>query len=510
MQRKLCFLAAALTLSACFDPAKSDDDTDGASSSGSGGSDNGDSGNPGATDTSDPTTGGPVMTGTGGNSETGPVTGSEGSEGSTDEGGSDDNADSDSSGGQDVPPSSCGGTWHPWLTSSFRYPDGDVIGTSEFPGGPWGVAVGAPELADEQLTTVGSSQVVTSHIDMVPFSDTRIRFAVTFEGSDNEIDVHVDADETGAGGWSISMDASDGSITISDNGTETGSALLGPLELDTEYFVELEVDGGAATGWVSTEGYATVPGSVLVETIDAIANGVGAGRWASVELSDGGGGAPHLAELEFSVCDTMPPDREQVFFDSFDRPNSASLGSPDFPAGVSWTEGSPANASITGNRLRTGGNNPYNTAQPSVAPVANQSRLTAIVELETAGASTTLMWTACEGFCLVVPPPMFLGVEVMNDGAGASALLLQTPDAATSVGSLVAGEDYFVTVAVDGPYGVASIRSASFTGPVVAASQSSQLVGPNAGYVALSAASGSEQSQYSRVDDLELSWYGGK
>lgn len=487
MRSLLCI--PIILLVGCFSPASSGDTDDGSTTDASS------SGQASTSTVGSSDDNGPVLT-------TGSTTDSPGTSSTTEDPGT------DSSGGEAPPMSSCDGSWQPWLATAFEdYPDGPVIGATARPSGPWSTQEGSPAIDSGQLTTVGDSVLVTSHGESFPFSGTRLRYSFSFGGGNNEVRVGFDANRDGDNGLSLQVRAEDGGIALLDNGTAIVADVLGALELDVEYFVEIEVDGGVARVWLSTEAFATVPGAEIVTSLEAIANGAPAGRFLAASLSDGGGGRPHVRAISIHRCNVIQPELDDVFFDSFNRPDSETVGFAVHPAGSEWNEyQNPENSDISTNRLRLERWKLGVRATVRESVGVDQTRLRAIVSMTAAGASVGVEW-GIEGDPLLPSEPK-LGCFIRDiDGAAAIELYGGNEQEVSIAATFAADTDYYIQVSIDGVAAAATVREASFTGPIVAAASSESTVAPLPTDNEVGANGGTTVGNYAYIDDLRLSRY---
>lgn len=490
----------ALVLTACFDPsAVEDTDGDTSASSGSGAPTTtpDDDGGPGGTMS---TTGTPMTDGTGDSTGDGPAP-------TTDDGPSTD--DGDSTGGRPPPATACAGTWHPWFSSSFEYPDGGIVGTADVPSSPWGTPVGAATIEDGRLVTTGDSTLISSHGQELSIDGLRLRYTAIFGDTDNAATIGFNADMTGAGGLGVTLRASDGELAIVEDGATVDAMVLGALQPGTEYFIEFEIAGQTANLWLSTGNYATVPGGELIISIEnAPVFGATDGRWVWAELADSAAGSPAIDDVEVARCDQAPPEYEEVFVDTFNRPNNATVGNAELPAGSVWNEYT-TDADIFGNRLRL--QNGFSTgirAQASAAIGVEQARLRAVVSF---GATANSPWpTASWGVNGAPDSGPRLGFVLWNNGNDGHVILqgygggIETPFPDSP---FAASTDYYVEVSIDGNYGVATVRTGSFTGPVYAAAGDSDIVAPpaTANEVSVQSLGGVGSTFY--VDEVRLARY---
>lgn len=471
MIRDRFLLCVAVLIVGCFDPGEVEDTE---SSTGSG------TDTPTTTATPDDD-GGPGGT----MSTTAPATGDETADdtGTPDPttGGPDPDT-GDSTGEPAGPETACAGRWQPWFQSTFPYPDGGIVGTADFPSSPWGTVEGSASVDGERLVTIGDSTLVSSHGGELPVDGLRLRWSVLFGDPDNSAAIGFNADVSGGGGLGTSLRASDGELALLESGADLEAQVLGQLRVGTEYFLELEIWGDTATLWLSTGNYATIPGAGLMATIEGVpVREATAGRWVSAHLTDSGSGSPAVDDIEVARCDVAPPEYEVVFADTFNRPNNPTVGNAELPNTSVWNEHT-AEADIQSNRLRM--REGYNTgirAPAADAVGVDQVRLRAVVSW----AQTTNFGWPSVGWGVNGAPMSDprIGFTLWNDGSDGHIIVAGYGggiETAFANQAFAANTDYYVEVAVEGNYGVVTVRTGSFSGPVYAATGDDDIVAPPA------------------------------
>ena len=133
----------------------------------------------------------------------------------------------------------------------------------------------------------------------------------------------INADASGDPTLAVSLAADDGTFSVTDGNATLDSEVLGALDLGTDFYVELELEGNDGVAWLSTGNYATVPGSELLatlqlerrfssepDTLAAVGNGIGELAPQAGEL-----GSTHpdvLAALGTLYADTISHLRPRI------------------------------------------------------------------------------------------------------------------------------------------------------------------------------------------------------
>lgn len=231
------------------------------------------------------------------------------------------------------PSAACPDGYSTWLSSSFSFPDGDVIGTTDFPPMPWSQA-GTLKIEAGRLSGTGTA--IVSQGAVFPYSGSRVRFRARFTDSKQQITAGFDAAKDGTGGLRISVDAS-GSLSVTEGATVVGAGEMPPLESGVDWFVEATFNESSASVVLSRGNYVSENGAMVTKELSTDAlKVVAAGTKTVAELASSGGTSPSIDEISFSRCAVEPPDLTQILVDTFERPDSTALGNADFPADLAW------------------------------------------------------------------------------------------------------------------------------------------------------------------------------
>ena len=378
-------------------------------------------------------------------------------------------------GAASVPTPDCPDGYSDWLSASFAFPDGDVIGTADFPSYPW-VPNGALEIKSARLQGVGTA--IVSQGSAFPTDGARIRFRARFTDSKQTVTVAANTAADGAGGLRVTLDAA-GELIVGEGQAVRGQSSLEPLESDVDWFVEVVFKGTEAAATVSAKNYPGGAGSQLKAELNATGlKGTTAGLKASVRLDSEAGISPALDELSIARCGAEPPAYEAKLIDTFERANSASLGKAEFPANTTWVTADPEIKIVDG-ALQTAGNLKASSVPLEVTLAGLRIRTT--VRAVSSGNSPFL-WAnvnfnvpkeatglPAQGFWVWGGPTEAKFYTGLFTGGGELG----------HNGSASPAEKYFVQMDRDGDAAVIAVRSQSFEGPILGAQFADKLM-PNA------------------------------
>jgi hypothetical protein len=396
--------------------------------------------------------------------------------------------------------SSCPEGYQPWLSSSFSFPDGEVIGTADLPSMPWRPS-GSLAIDTGRLTGVGTA--VVSQARSFPYVGTRLRFRARFSDSSQEVTVAANAADDGAAGIRVTLTAS-GELVLSEGASARGQAAFDPLDTGVDWFVEAELDGASARVTLASGSYGKESSTIATIETDALKQ-TAQGVRAAVRLDSQVGIAPTVDELSIARCGVAAPEYEAKFVDTFERANSATIGKAELPATATWLDPSatfkivdgalqssgelqiasillPEQVALTGLRIRTsvkavtGGNGPYLWADVNFN-VAQGVR----------GISEQGFWVWGDSIDSWFYTGIFPGGgEVKHD-----------PGTETDV--------YFVQFDRDGDAAVITVREQSFEGPILGVQFKGALKAtPNpGGYLTV----GDEGGNGTRWEDIRMDVY---
>jgi hypothetical protein len=355
----------------------------------------------------------------------------------------------------------CPDGYSDWLSSSFSFPDGDVIGATDFPPMPWG-QTGALKIDTGKLTGTGTA--IVSQGTAFPYAGSRLRFRARFTDSNQQVTAAFDAAKDGTGGVRVTLDAA-GKLTLTEGKIVVATANVPPLETGVDWFVETTFKATDADVVLSRNNYATeksATSSFLLST-DAL-KVTAAGTKAAAVLTSTAGIAPALDELSFARCGAEPPELTPLFADSFDRADSAMIGKADFPANATWIASS-ASATLANGGLQVTG---LATAHVPLATVpADGVRIRTTVRSVgdflwadvsyNGGSSDVDDIFKVPGFWVWNEP-----TTVYTDIFGGLTTETKNPGK-----SLTAKTNYFVELDRDDPIATMIVRKTSFTGEIV-------------------------------------------
>jgi hypothetical protein len=157
--------------------------------------------------------------------------------------------------------SSCPEDYEVWLASGFSFPDGDVIGTGDFPSQPW-IKAGALRIEAGRLTGLGSASLGQGAA--FSYDGLRLRFRARFSDSGQTASVAFNGARNDVIGLYVTVDSS-GRVTLSEGNVVAEEAEIAPLESGVDWFVEATLTGKSAIVTLARDNY----GSETQSNIDA-------------------------------------------------------------------------------------------------------------------------------------------------------------------------------------------------------------------------------------------------
>jgi len=393
-------------------------------------------------------------------------TGGGGLGGAADDGGSE--AGAGGMGGSSDTPSACPAGYIDWLKSTFSFPDGDIVGTADFPSLPW-ASSGSLEIDAGRLTGVGTATINQGVV--IPYADARLRFRARFTSADQKVTIAFDAAANGAGGVRVTLDSA-GNFSLTEGKALVGDRNLAPLETGVDWFVEAMLSSAGVEISLARASYGTEKQAKIEATLSTgRLKGAATGATMAVELSSASGIVPSIDELSVAPCDLPAPAYEPRLIDTFERPDSDTLGKPEFPGGIAWSSSSTSIKIIDG-ALQTAGELKIATiplqvpltglrVRTTLKPVAPDASFWADVNI-----NVTQSINQAQGFWVWGDSSAFTtglftgGSEVKHDVQWS-------------------GEKLYVQMDRDGDVAVITVREQSFDGPILGAQYAGALL-PNA------------------------------
>lgn len=402
-------------------------------------------------------------------------------------------------GGTMVP--SCPEGYQSWVTSSFSFPDGGILGSPDFPSQPW-ISSGGLEIDSGRLTGLGRASVGQG--GPLPYDGLRLRFRARFTDSGQAVIVEINGAREELIGLSVTLDST-GSLLIREGDNVAAERTLAPLETGSDLFVEAAfVESSAevtvARGNYGSESQADIAATLSGEGLQLAASGVR----TAVELQGAGALAPSLDELSLDRCGLPPPSYENLFLDNFERADSTALGAADFPIDADWTTSGPS-ARIIDGALEV------SSLASATVPLETVSgdglRIRATLQPTTASHWLDLNYNASSS--ADDHPLLHHGFWIWGDSAATYSkiflgnMAMETKHEGVA---LLAGEDYFVELNRDDGSGLLTVRSGSFSGPIIVVNADDGLVSTDdAGEYLRLSTSGSVAT---RFGDVRIDRYG--
>jgi hypothetical protein len=345
-----------------------------------------------------------------------------------------------------------------WFNSTFAASDRTVIGTADFPSMPW---VSSGTLSIEQGRLSGNGAVRASQGLVFPYAGLRLRFKGSFTDSAQHVVVGLNAMPNGSSGLRVDVDGA-GAVTVTENGVSRGETSFGAFGVGELWFAELELANTEANLRLSRGNYASAGGSSVIVSLRApgLARTT-TGKHLALALTSTGGLSPTVDEVSVARCGIAAPSYRAIFRDAFDRADSNVLGNADLPPTSAWTA--------------------------TTSDVAILNRALVFVDEGGWASASQGAFVRNDGvryryaFYVPVNPLNFLnlvGYNYSGTGPGGSFGIAWRDASSTylAVGnaqdeypfSPVVGGTYYVQIDADGADGVLTVRTGSYTGPVVA------------------------------------------
>lgn len=357
-----------------------------------------------------------------------------------------------------------------WFSSSFSFPDGGILGTADHPSAPWAVRLGS-------VTTVNGAAAATipsialanygTHFPLRPATNqfnerfsfgTRVRYRLTFTDKTSGIEARLNANQNGDDAG-LRYSVSPSGIGFDD------SSSIYPIKMqpsDGVYFVEIELvyndQAPQFRATTSAGDYASKPGAtVLAETLFQD-SGVSTGADDYIAFSFQGHGGS-VDDVLLSRCKKGPQDYTPLFADSFERKELGSPDAPDINAAIPW-QAPQSGASLKDGALLT--ENAVVSLTPKYFFVHENMRARAAV---TFGESGTLVLSYND-----IPDPegsLIDGVEITRGADGTSVYFYADKSTQQVPAVLTPGQKYYLESNVQYGVSVVTLRSDSYTGPIV-------------------------------------------
>ena len=397
---------------------------------------------------------------------------------------------------------SCPEGYQPWLTSRFSFPDGEVIGIADFPSMPW-LKSGGLAIESGRLTGAGTATV--SQGAVFPYGGSRMRYRARFTDSDQQVTVAFDAETNGSRGVRLTLDAA-GSLVLTEGTGEVARRDLAPLESGIDWYVEGMFDGGSAEITLSEGNYGSERTASVTATLSTDAlEGSAKGKKLIAELASAGGISPALDEVSFARCGVEAPAYERVFVDTFERANSIAIGNAELPATSTWRKGEYGIATITEGSLEIAGLSTVDIDQAAQLPLDG---LRARVVFSTKDLSSWLT------FKFNTPSTersaTDLGFWAWGDAKGVYTSVFagdKTPELLHTGVKYSAGATFYAELNVDSGVGVLTLRTGSFSGPIVVVDRETGLE-PTIGKLLLLETANGFEERGTLIDEVIIEAYG--
>jgi len=407
-----------------------------------------------------------------------------------------------SSGGAGRPgEGACADGYTDWFTSSFSFPDGEIIGTADFPSMPW-VPTGTLRLDTGRLSGAGTA--IASQGAAVPYAGSRLRFRVRFTGSDQHVTAAFNAANDGSAGVRVTV-ASAGILSLTEAKVAVENTEFSPLEAGVDWFVEATFSGAGAEVSLARDNYGAEALARIESTLSTDALKLTAtGTSAVAVLASESGIAPSLDELSLSRCGVPAPEYQPLLVDTFERSDSTTVGKAESPAASTWKTSGAAVRIVDGALETKGGN-------ATIPLKVSTSGLRVRTTIRMVDGANPFLWadvnynvqagmhgSAFPGFWVFGGLTGYFNTgifaEVDNDPKHNVALSADVP--------------YFVQLDRDGDFAVLTVRTQSFTGPILAIEANRGLTGkPDTGSFFTV---GDEGGDGTRYDELRLDSYTGQ
>jgi len=360
----------------------------------------------------------------------------------------------------------CSAGYVTWFTSDFAVNDRSVLGTADFPSMPW-VGPGTLSIRNGRMTGNGTARASQGLAFLYP--GVRLRFKGSFSDSSQHLIVALNGKPDGSEGIRIDVSAG-GALVVTEGTTKRAEQSFSVFTVNEDWFAEATFSDTDAVVVLSKGNYVSAGGSAVLANLRATALARSAiGSRLAVTLSSPGSLSPTLDEVSVGRCGVPVAAYHVIFRDAFERPNSSTPGNADVPPTSTWVP-SDSSIVITDRALTFNGAGSSLTA-PQGQYVANQGvRLRYVLHAPV--VPTQFVHFVSYDFGGSVSPSF--GIAWRD--ASTTAIAIGGPEQLHPF-SLAAGSTYYVEFDVDGLDGVLSLRTGSFTGPVVALQASSDIPG---------------------------------
>jgi hypothetical protein len=279
------------------------------------------------------------------------------------------------------------------------------------------------------------------------------------------VTVAFDAKENGSGGVRLTVDAA-GSLVLTEGTVEVERRDVAPLESGIDWFVEAVFEAGSAEISLARGNYGSEQAATLIATFTTGAlDATASGTKLIADLASAGGISPTLDEISFGRCRVEAPAYERLFVDTFERADSSTLGNAEVPATSTWRKGEYGTAVITGGSMEIAQlssvdidqGRQFSLAGLRARAVFSPKDLHSWFELHFNKPSTSNSATD-------------LGFWVWGDAKGVYTAVFagnKTPELLHPGVKFSAGATYYAELNVDSGVGVLTLRTGSFSGPIV-------------------------------------------
>jgi hypothetical protein len=355
----------------------------------------------------------------------------------------------------------CPEGYQPWLSSSFSFPDGDVIGTADLPSMPWRPS---GNLAIDTGRLTGEGTAVVSQARSFPYDGTRLRFRARFSDSSQKVTLAANAADDGTGGLRLTLAAS-GELVLSEGASVREQAAFDPLDTGVDWFVEAELKGATAHVTLASGSYGKASATIATIETDALAE-TAQGERTAVKLESHVGISPALDELSIARCGVPAPDYEARFVDTFERANSATIGKAELPATATWLDPSGTFKIVNGGLQSSGGLKTASVLLPEQLPLTGLRIRTSVKAVS--GGDGPYLWAdvnfnVANGIAGIADNGFWISGRATEStfytGIFPGGGSLEHNAAETDV--------YFVQLDREGAAAVITVREQSFDGPIL-------------------------------------------
>jgi hypothetical protein len=318
------------------------------------------------------------------------------------------------------------------------------------------------------------------------------------------VTVAFDAEQNGSGGVRLTLDSA-GSLVLTEGAAEVERRDVTPLDSGIDWYVEAVFEAGSAEISLARGNYGSEQTASAIATLTTGALEVTAsGTKLVADLVSAGGISPALDEVSFARCGVEAPAYERVFVDTFERADSSTIGNAELPATSAWRKGENGTAVVTGGSLEI-------NQLSSVA--IDQGRQLPLDGLRARVVFSPKHLNSWLSFYFNKPSTSSSGTDLgfwaWGDAKGVYAEVFagdKTPELLHPDLKFSTGATLYAELNVDSGVGVLTLRTGSFSGPIVVIGGETGLL-PTVGKLLVLETANSFEERGTLIDEVVVEAY---